>query len=200
MNNDERKVPQCLNPNTNTFEYVEGVAGSISTNVPAFSISTSIMRSTTTTAYSNGQIILGNGLTSLPAIDFSTTLNQNMANRKIAITGVFVISDNGINTPFAGSIDLFNIANPSVSISLSDYAIFTPTANALTNNFVNKIDNITDTNKYGSVSNMSWKSEILRKATLDANGKLYFALVNGSSYTPKNGEIITLVFKFYVLN
>jgi hypothetical protein len=167
---------------------------------PAFSVGTTITRSSTTTAYNSGQVILNNGAAVLPTIDISAATGLNLAKRKIAITGAYLISNNGSNSAFSGYVDFFNVNNPSVGTTLADYSIFNPTANALASNFVGTLDNLVNTRKYGTTSWLCMQSEILRKCTLDASGKLYFALVPTNTYTPISGETITLILKFYLLN
>lgn len=168
--------------------------------VPAYYATATITRSSTTTAYTSGQIILNSGATVLPEIDLTTLLGFSMANRKIAITTVLVISDNGANTAWNGFIDIFGVNNPATTTSLADYATFNPTAAALVSNFRNTIDSITNTRKYGTTSNLSWQTDMIRKCLCDANGKLYLAPVCTSGYTPKNGEVFSIMLKFYLLN
>ena len=170
------------------------------TSVPAFSAQATITRGTTVTAYASGQLILGNGATVLPSIDLSTLTGLNLANRRIAITGAFLVSNNGANSAFNGFVDFFNINNPTVGTSLADYVTFNPTATALGNSFVATLDGMNTTRKYGTTSNLTMQTEVLRKCQLDSNGKLHFALVNSGAYTPANGETLTLILKFYLLN
>lgn len=167
---------------------------------PAFSAKATITRGAVATAYSAGQIMLGSGGKILPTIDLSASTGLNLANRKIALTGAFLISNNGVNSAFNGFVDLFNISNPEAGTTLADYAAFNPTANALVNNFCSTLDSLTNTRKYGTTSNLSMQTEVLRKCTLDASGKLYFALVPTSAYTPIVNEQLTLILKFYLLN
>jgi hypothetical protein len=167
---------------------------------PAFSVQAAIVRSTTVTAYTAGQLILGNAASLLPALDLSTATGLNLANRRIAITGAFLISDNGANSAFSGYIDFFNVNNPVTTTALADYITFNPTAAALAANFVATLEGVTVTRKYGTTSNISLQTEVLRKCLLDATGKLYFAPVNSLAYTPVTGETLTLILKFYLLN
>jgi hypothetical protein len=167
---------------------------------PSFSVQAAITRSTTVTAYTPGQLILGNAASILPTLDLSTATGLNLANRRIAITSAFITSDNGANSAFSGYIDLFNVNNPATTSSLADYITFNPTAAAMVANFVTTLDGISSTRKYGTTSNLSMQTEILRKCKLDAAGKLYFAPVNVLAYTPLTGEVITLILKFYLLN
>lgn len=170
------------------------------TSVPAFSAQATITRGTTVTSYASGQLILGNGATVLPSIDLSTITGLNLANRKIAITGAFLVSNNGANSAFNGFVDFFNVNNPAVATALVDYATFNPTAAALVSNFIATLDGMNTSRKYGTTSNLTMQTEILRKCQLDANGKLHFAIVNSGAYTPANGEVLTLILKFYLLN
>ncbi|MDP4146108.1 MAG: hypothetical protein Q8936_16730 [Bacillota bacterium] len=170
------------------------------TTVPAYSAKTTITRGSTVTTYSAGQIILGNGASSLPSIDISAATGLNLANRKIAITGAFLVSNNGANTPFNGYVDIFNVNNPAVDTALADYSVFNPNVNTLGTNFVATLDGMNTSRKYGTTSNITMQTEVLRKCQLDSNGKLYFALINSSAYTPINGETLTLILKFYLLN
>ena len=167
---------------------------------PAFAVSASITRSTTVTAYSAGQLILNSAGTVLPTINMSNGTGLTLANRRIAITSAFLISNNGANPAFSGYVDLFNINNPAVVTTLADYVTFNPTATALASNFMNTLDSMMFTRKYGTTSNLTMQTEVLRKCQLDANGCLYFAPVLNGAYTPASGEILTLILKFYLLN
>jgi hypothetical protein len=183
------------------------IGGSLASNInqvfdatPAFAVQTTITRSTTVTTYATGQLILGNAATVLPTLDLSVGTGLNLANRRIAITGAFLASNNGVNSAFNGYIDFFNINNPAVTTSLADYVAFAPTATALASNFISTLDGMSNSRKYGTTSNLTMQSEILRKCQLDANGRLYFAPVVGVGYTPASGETLTLILKFYLLN
>lgn len=168
---------------------------------PAFNAQTTITRSSTVTSYTAGQLVLGNGATVLPTIDLSAATGLNLANRRIAITGGFLVSSNGANSAFNGFIDFFNVNNLACGTNIADYVTFNPMALALASNFVSTLDSMSNSRKYGTTSNLTLQSEILRKCTLDANGRLYFAPVVGSSgYTSANGETLILVLKFYLLN
>jgi len=167
---------------------------------PAFAVSATITRSATVTAYAIGQLILNSAGTVLPTIDLSAGTGLNLANRRIAITSAFLVSNNGANPAFSGFIDFFNVNNPAVVTTLADYVAFNPTVVALASNFVTTLDSITTTRKYGTASNLSLQTEILRKCQLDANGRLYFAPVCTTAYTPLTGETLTLILKFYLLN
>jgi len=167
---------------------------------PAFAVSASITRSTTVTAYTAGQLILNSAGTVLPTINLSTGTGLTLANRRIAITSAFLISNNGANPAFSGYVDLFNVNNPAVVTTLADYVTFNPTATALASNFMNTLDSMMTTRKYGTSSNLTIQTEVLRKCQLDANGCLYFAPVCSIGYTPLTGETLTLILKFYLLN
>jgi len=181
-------------------EVLQGSNGLLYETTPAFTVQASITRSSTVTTYTAGQLILGSGATVLPALDLSSLVGLSLANRKIAITGAFLVSSNGANSAFNGSIDFFNVNSPA-GTAYADYVAFTPTAAALASNFVGTLDNMNNTRKYGTVSNLSMQTEVLRKCTLDANSKLYFApIVGASGYTPASGEVLTLILKFYLLN
>jgi hypothetical protein len=172
----------------------------VPTLVEAFGVQATITRSTTVTAYSSGQIILNSGASVLPTIDFSVGTGLNLANRRIAITSAFLISNNGVNPAFSGYIDLFNINNPAVASTLADYVTFNPTYSGLLSGFTSTLDSMMITRKYGATSNLTMQTDMLRKCTLDANGRLYFAPVLSGAYTPANGETLTLILKFYLLN
>jgi hypothetical protein len=165
---------------------------------PAYTAQTTITRGTAVEQYTLGQIILDNNATVLTTMDFSASTGLNLANRKIAITGAYLISNNGANTPFTGTVDFFNINNP---ITVTDYTPFIPTASIMATNFVATLDSMSITKRYSTTTNITMQNEILRKATLDSSGKLYFALlVGGTGYTPASGETLTLIVKFYLLN
>lgn len=170
------------------------------TTIPAFSAKATITRSATVTAYASGQIILGSSANILPTIDLSVATGLNLANRRIAITGAFLVSNNGANSAFNGFVDFFNVNNPAVITALADYVTFNPTSIALATNFMATLDGMNTSRKYGTASNLTMQTEVLRKCQLDANGKLYFALVNSGPYTPANAETLTLILKFYLLN
>lgn len=167
------------------------------TEVPCFVATGSLTRSSTVTAYAAGQIVNANAASTLPAIDVSTALGFSVANRKIAITTVYVISDNGANPAWTGFVDFFNVNNPA---TVTDYTAFAPTAATLVTNFANTADAISNTRKYSTTTNLSWQTEMLRKVTLDATGKTYVAPICSAAYTPKSGEVFTILIKFYLLN
>jgi len=167
---------------------------------PAFTVQTTITRSAVVTAYTSGQLVLGSGATVLPTLDFSAGTGLPLAGRRLAITGAFLVSSNGSNPAFTGYVDFFNVNNPSTATAIADYATFNPTALTLANNFVATLDTMSNSRKYGTTSSLTMQTEVLRKCTLDANGKLYFALVATSGYTPSASENLTLILKFYLLN
>lgn len=175
-------------------------ANSQLTTVPAFSVQATITRSSVVTTYTTGQILLGSGATALPSLDLSVATGLNLAGRKIAITGAFLASNNGANSAFNGFVDFFNVNNPTVATPLADYSLFNPTAAALATSFVATLDSMNTSRKYGTTSNLTMQAEVLRKCQLDSNGKLHFAIVNSGAYTPANGETLTLILKFYLLN
>jgi hypothetical protein len=169
--------------------------------VPAYMVSaTPITRSSTTTAYAAGQLLLGNGETTLPYIDFSTALGFSVANRKIAITSCYVFSSNGANAAWNGFIDIFNVNNPVCATPTVDYYTFSPTAATLVSNFVNTIDTLSNSRKYGTSSALIFQTELTRKCQLDSSGRLYLAPICTSAYTPISGEVFTIMVKFYLLN
>jgi len=165
---------------------------------PAFTVSASITRAANTTAYSSGCIILGNGATTLPTLDLSSIIGANQ--RRIAITTAYLISSNGSNTPWQGFIDFFNVNNPSTNTGLSDGATFNPLASTLVSNFSDKIDSMSNVWTYGTIANITYQQDMIRKVMTDTAGKTYFALVNNGSYTPASGEVLTLIVKFFLLN
>lgn len=167
---------------------------------PTYTAKGTIVRGSGVATYNPGQMILGDGSTVLQNIDFSIDSGLDLANRKIAITSAYIASSNGGNNAFNGYIDLFNVEDPQVIDTIADYTIFNPTIEALINNFEATIDDISTTRKYGTSSNLSMKTEILRKCTLDVNGQLYIALIPTSNYTPSINENLSIILKFYLLN
>jgi hypothetical protein len=174
--------------------------GSLSTVIPAYKVTGIITRQANATPYSAGCVILNGSDAVLPPLDFSTSLGFSVANRQIVITSAYLISDNGANPAFSGFIDLMRINNPVTNTTLADGSVFDPTAAGLVAAIGNRLDDMTNSYKYAAISNITWQADMTRKVKLDANGMLYFALVPTGGYTPKSGEVLTLILKFYLLN
>jgi hypothetical protein len=178
-------------------------AHQLPTNVTELEVSCVITRAANTTQYTQNAIINGNGASVLPELDFSTAYGSSLAGRKIQINSIMINSDYGAaSTKLVPEVILYN-ANTLTGQTLTDNTAFNPTA---AQHILKKAASFSKQENwqlgdfaYGNFYEMRL-TEIVRNATLDANGKLYPSVIATNAYTPKSGEVITLTVKAYVLN
>jgi len=174
------------------------VTNTLPTKVVAFEKYIEITRAANTTAYAQGQIVNGNGLTTLSALDLSAVA---VAGQVIQITSVsFYSSNGGATTKLDPIVLFFKVNNPAAS-GVADGTAFTPTYTELTTNMAASVnpDEWGSLVVYGTNAYKFMLTEISRIATLDANGKLYVGIVANNAYTPTSGEKFGYTFKGYLL-
>ncbi|WP_407310896.1 hypothetical protein [Desulfosporosinus sp. SB140] len=174
------------------------VTGALPTKIIEFEQYVEITRPANTTAYVVGQVVNGNGLSTLPALDLSAVASGG---QKIQISSVNVFSSNGAASPKLNPIVLFFNVNNPVASGVTDGTAFTPTYAEM----VGKRAASINPDEWGSAVTYAanlykfMATELSRLATLDANGKLYPAIITNNAYTPSSGETIRLVIKGYLL-
>jgi hypothetical protein len=162
-----------------------------------FTIFTEIVRPSNATPYILNSIINGTGLSTLPALDFSGL--GSLGNRIVEINQCRIISSFGSSVAKMNPIVHLYNSNVLTGSTLTDGTAFNPTyaEEILKEQII--FDSLSTIINHGSASYQILESEVLRHATLDANSKLYFAIINNSLYTPAIDEHIYLTIKGYVL-
>ena len=153
--------------------------------------------------YTANDIINNSTDSTLPAIDFSTAFGSSLANREIQINSVQIRSSNGAaTTKLIPELILYN-ANTLTGSTLTDSTQFNPTEAQHALKKVTAMSKSENWNlgdfAYGNFYEMRL-TEIIRNAKLDANGKLYLALIATNAYTSATNEVITVTIKGYLLN
>jgi|ERR1035437_200807 hypothetical protein len=155
-------------------------------NTP-FRVTTEITRPADTIAYAIGDIV-NNGAspTVLPTLDFGI----GNANKNIIITGYSFKRNYAINVwPY--DLYLYN-ANVLTGQTLADNTAFNPT---FAEQILKLQNTVTWTNQDGEHFNASNSGSITNfnpmavQATLDANGKLYLAVIVNTVFTPPSASI-----------
>ena len=167
----------------------------------AFDIACTITRATIATPYAIGQIINSNGATTLPELDFSTF--EGSANRKIEITQISLLSSNGniISTAALQPIVHIFDATSLSGQALTDATVFAPSYNQIDAHLQTIFKSELDTANaifFGTNCYSINTSEMSKIVTLDANGKIYLALIAGNTYTPSSGETIKVNVRGYL--
>lgn len=164
--------------------------------VQAFEVSCEIVRPANTTAYAINDIINANAATTFPILDFSSYgVNDS---RSVQINSINILSSNGAAaTKLNAIVYLFN-ANTLTTQSLVDNAIFNPTFAEVKNKLATAFDSVYNMISSGTVYGI-FQTEILRNATLDDTGKIYFAIIPTNAYVPASGETFKLIIKGYLL-
>jgi hypothetical protein len=162
-----------------------------------FEISGEITRAANATAYVTNAIINGNGVTTLMELDF-TGLGA-VGSRALQINSVAVLSSYGAATVKLNPVvHLFQNAtitgqtltdttafNPSYAISKTDDSVIFESLYTLVG--------------HGSGCYKILQSEMMRNCKLNADGKLFAAIIAGAAYTPASAEKISVIIKGYLL-
>jgi hypothetical protein len=162
----------------------------------AFEISAEITRATNTTTYSAGQIINGNGLTDLIDLDFSAIA---IPNQKIQLISCSILDEFGTAaTKLVAQVYLFNTDTLTGS-NLADAQAFIPTYAELKAKRVATFEDVSILTTFGTSAYMISQTEVSRICSLNANSKLFAAIIASTAYTSGNGKKLTLVIKGFLL-
>jgi hypothetical protein len=162
-----------------------------------FEISSSITRAANATPYVLNSIINGDGLTTLPVLDFSGL--GDVAGRAIQINSVTLVSSNGgVTIKLTPIVHLFK-ADSITGQDLTDSALFDPSYSETILKRACTFENLTTLVIQGSGCYTLLQSEILRNCTLSSTSTLYIAIIAGATYTPESAEQITVIVKGYLL-
>lgn len=161
-----------------------------------FEISNEITRANNTTAYSSQQIINGDSLTSLIALDFSSVA---AGGAELQCSSVIVLSDNGsATTKLSAVIEFFNSSTISGS-TLTDGQAFNPSYAERKAKRIFSFEDISTIAAAGTGSYVIAQTECVRKLTLPSTPIIYAALIANNAYTPKATEKLTIVIRGYIL-
>lgn len=179
----------------------------VSTTVKSFDKYTIITRAANTTAYASGQLISGisaidsagtiTGYNGSNLIPINLTPDGASASQRIQITQLSILSNQNSATSIL--IPIVQLFDNALS-SLTDAQSFTPsfdTINSHRQAFIQSEFNSTvnsGTNAYYIMS-----GDYTKLANLDANGKIYAAIIANNAYTPKSGEQIKIRIRGFLL-
>lgn len=164
--------------------------------VNVFAISVELTRPADTTAYAIGDLINTDSAEVLPTLDFSSIAS---ASQKIMITGADVLDENGsASVKLSAILHLFN-ANSLTGSTLTDNTAFAPTYAEIKAKRVMTLEDVSITTAFGTAAYLLSTSELQRICTLDANAKLYAALIANSAYTPASGGKLALTVRGFLL-
>lgn len=184
--------------------YVGGAVASstnqVPTNVTEFEVSVEITRPANTTAYSVGQLINGNGASTLPTLDLGAYLGIS-AKRNIQISRASILSSNGAaSTKLSAIVALFNVNNPAVGGTLADQQTASFTYAAAKAAKQATLESLSTAVGYGTACYEIMQTELMRTSDTDASCKLYAAIIANNAYTPASGETLLLTVRGYLLN
>lgn len=164
------------------------------TGASMFIVSKEITRSSTTTAYSSGQIVNASAASTLIEFDFSVA--GCVANQEIMISTVTITDEKGdAATKLVPQFHLFNVSTLTGQ-NLADYQSFAPSyAELIAKQVVSFEENLWTTIAYGTSVYKLMVANEQRFCALDSSAKLYGALVATNGYTPGNGKKIKILMK-----
>jgi len=160
-----------------------------------FTVEVQITRPTNTTPYVIGQLInAATATNALPALDFSGCAGYTGAGQAFEINSAIITSSNGtVTTTLAAQVALYLI--PGMQANCADAQAFAPAYATLVANKNGRVDAIETAIKLGTNAYEIMQAEICRRGILDANGKIYAAILANNAYVPASGEILTLTVK-----
>lgn len=180
---------------TPTVNTVLGRLKNIETNTSSlskinFNLSLKITRPANTTAYTTGDIVNNNGITTLPEFDFS--VYGSVASKQIIIKSINITSNRTTGAPRINPFMYFFNANTITGQDLTDNIAFNPSyAEMIAKREVTETNNPTLVDD-GSNCYFLMKNNLYDIANLNASSKLYLAMIVSANYTPVSSE------KFYV--
>jgi hypothetical protein len=176
-----------------------GIAPEVIINTPIFvrnqifEIKLEITRSANTTGYVANQLINDNGSSILPYFDFS--VYGDLSNRFLNLTTIIVVSNNGTAvTKVDPFMHFFNIGTFAGS-SLTDNAFFDPSYTVMSVNRTMSIESTFTAIDHGDNSYLLQAAEKQRLLLLNAQSRLYIAMVTNAAYIPLSGEKFTITLK-----
>ena len=162
-----------------------------------FEISSAITRPANVTPYVPNEIINGDGLTTLPVLDFSVL--GDVAGRAIQINSISLISSNGGATIKLNPIvHLYNDATITGQV-LSDATAFNPSYSETLFKKAVTFESLITIVVQGTNCYEILQSEILRNCILSPTSTLYVAIIAGNAYIPASAENISITVKGYLL-
>jgi hypothetical protein len=160
-----------------------------------FEVKLEITRPADITGYAANDLINNDGSSSLPYFDFAPL--GDFTNRFINLTTIIVISSNGTAvTKLDPFMHFFNEITLSGS-DLTDNVQFNPTYDVMSNNRTMSIESNFTSIDHGDNCYLLQAAEKQRLLLLNAQSRLYLAMVTSASYTPTSGEKFTVVLKGY---